>query len=187
MEGRGKIKQIAINWLTKKVLLTVELAGVTEESLQKVAGEDDLKITMDKYREKRSKDANAYFHVLAGKIADSWTPPMSKHRCKNMLIGRYGQPLYHDDGRIARMDSSLSADYMLEQESVHFVPCGADIDKNGEPIYYYWVYRGSHTYDSKEMSILIDGTVQEAKALGIDTATPDEIARLKALWGSTHG
>lgn len=186
MEGRGKIKQIAIDWLTKKVLLTVELAGVTEESLQKVAGEDDLKITMDKYREKRSKDANAYFHVLAGKIADSWTPPMSKQRCKNMLIGSYGQPEYID-GQPVMIKTQLPVERMLEQEYLHCVPCGCNTEDNGTQTYYYWVYRGSHTYDSKEMSILIDGTVQEAKALGIDTATPDEIARLKALWGSAHG
>ncbi len=186
MEGRGKIKQIAIDWLTKKVLLTVELAGVTEESLQKVAGEDDLKITMDKYREKRSKDANAYFHVLAGKIADSQTPPMSKQRCKNMLIGSYGQPEYID-GQPVMIKTQLPVERMLEQEYLHCVPCGCNTEDNGTQTYYYWVYRGSHTYDSKEMSILIDGTVQEAKALGIDTATPDEIARLKALWGSTHG
>ena len=186
MVGRGKIKQIAIDWITKKVLLTVELAGVTEESLQKVAGEEDLKITMDKYREKRSKDANAYFHVLASRIADSHTPPMSKHRCKNMLIGSYGQPEYID-GQPVMIKTQLPVERMLEQEYLHCVPCGCNVEDNGTQTYYYWVYRGSHTYDSKEMSILIDGTVQEAKALGIDTATPDEIARLKALWGSTHG
>lgn len=89
MEGRGKITQIARDWFTRKVILTVEVVGVSDESLQKVATADDLKIVMDKYREKRSKDANAYFHVLAGKIADSQSPPISKHRCKNMLIGRY--------------------------------------------------------------------------------------------------
>jgi hypothetical protein len=33
------------------------------------------------------------------------------------------------------------------------------------------------------MSIFIDGVVSEAKELGIQTETPDEIARLKSLWG----
>jgi hypothetical protein len=37
------------------------------------------------------------------------------------------------------------------------------------------------------MARLIDGTIQEAKQLGIETATPDEIARMKALWGEKIG
>jgi hypothetical protein len=41
--------------------------------------------------------------------------------------------------------------------------------------------------NSKEMSELIDGTVSEAKELGIDTRTPDEIERMKALWESQQG
>lgn len=43
--------------------------------------------------------------------------------------------------------------------------------------------RGSHTYDTKEMSELIKGTVQEAKALGIETATPQEIKEMEERWG----
>ena len=38
-------------------------------------------------------------------------------------------------------------------------------------------------FRSKEMSILIDGTVQEAKDLGIETMTPDELDRIKQEWG----
>ena len=32
------------------------------------------------------------------------------------------------------------------------------------------------------MSILIDGTVQEAKDLGIETMTPDQIEEMKQKW-----
>jgi hypothetical protein len=48
---------------------------------------------------------------------------------------------------------------------------------------FYKIYRGSHTYDTKEMSLLIDGTVADAKELGIETATPDEIRQMKERWG----
>jgi hypothetical protein len=33
------------------------------------------------------------------------------------------------------------------------------------------------------MSRLIDGAVSEAKELGIETDTPEQIAKLKSLWG----
>ena len=43
-------------------------------------------------------------------------------------------------------------------------------------------YYGSHVYDTKSMSVLIDYIVESAKELGIDTDTPDQIARIKAAW-----
>mgnify|MGYP002522713106 CR=1 FL=1 len=43
-------------------------------------------------------------------------------------------------------------------------------------------YIGSSHYDTKEMSDFIDGIVSEAEELGIETETPDELARLKAVW-----
>ena len=44
-------------------------------------------------------------------------------------------------------------------------------------------YKGIHAYDSKEMARFIDEIVEEAKALGIETATPDELEEMKAKWG----
>ena len=44
---------------------------------------------------------------------------------------------------------------------------------------YYRVYLGSSTYTTKEMSVLIDGIVSECKDLGIETMTPEELARIK--------
>lgn len=71
---------------------------------------------------------------------------------------------------------------MLEQETLHCYPCGCK-EENGQSLNFFRIYRGSHTYDTKEMSILIDGTVQEAKDLGIETMTPDELDRIKQEWG----
>ena len=45
------------------------------------------------------------------------------------------------------------------------------------------VYFGSSTYDTKEMSALIDSIVCEAKSLNIETETPEEIERMKREWG----
>lgn len=44
-------------------------------------------------------------------------------------------------------------------------------------------YFGSSTYNTKEMSVLIDSIVCEAKELGIETATPEELERMKREWG----
>ena len=44
------------------------------------------------------------------------------------------------------------------------------------------LYYGSSTYDSAQMSRLIDLVVQECQAQGIETKTPEELALLKEDW-----
>ena len=43
-------------------------------------------------------------------------------------------------------------------------------------------YHGSSTYDTKQMSQLIDNLVQDCKALDIETLTPEKLALLKEAW-----
>lgn len=137
-----------------------------------------LKITADKLRKRRSLDANAYFHVLVGKIADTLT--ISKTRAKNILICRYGQMETIDDQPLV-YKTNAPPEYMAEQEYLHVLHI-ATKEENGSEIHFYRIFRGSHTYDSKEMSVLIDGTVQEAKDMGIETLTPRELEKMKEAW-----
>ena len=44
-------------------------------------------------------------------------------------------------------------------------------------------YYGSSCYDTKAMSVLIDYIVDDAKAIGVETLTPEEIEGLKEGWG----
>ena len=53
---------------------------------------------------------------------------------------------------------------------------------NGKEFTHYKIFKGTSEYNTKEMSIFIDGVVQEAKQLDIETKTPEEIDRLKRLW-----
>lgn len=46
------------------------------------------------------------------------------------------------------------------------------------------LYYGSSEYDTRQMSRLIDMIVQDCKACGIPTATPEEIARMMDRWGA---
>ena len=45
------------------------------------------------------------------------------------------------------------------------------------------LYYGSSTYDTKQMSRLIDNIVQDCQAVGIETLTPDKLALLLEEWG----
>ena len=86
------------------------------------------------------------------------------------MLRAYGQ------GEIVSILSSINpSGYFRYYEKI-----GTGIVNNKE-FSHYKIFKGSSEFDSKEMSIFIDGIVQECKQLGISTLTPDEIAQLKFI------
>lgn len=141
---------------------------------------------LEEHKEKRARslDSNAYFHVLVGKLAQAQTPPISKAKMKNMLIADYGQAQYID-GVPMVYKTNAPPEYMDELEYIH-VKCVRIEVENGHDVYFYRVNRPTHTYNSVEMSKLIDGTVQEARNVGVEVASPDELKHMAALWNSKN-
>ena len=178
MELTGKAVGASLDFDTNRFRITFEVNenDVVKSEYDKLRSYDKLKIKAVRYTQRRSLDANAYFHVLVGKIADALT--ISKAKAKNVLICKYGQPQLLPDGSIMVYKTNAPEEFMWEQESIHAIPV-----KYEEKAKFYKIYRGSHTYDTKEMSVLIDGTVADAKELGIETATPTELAEMKERWG----
>lgn len=178
MELTGKAVGASLDFDTNRFRITFEVNenDIVKAEYDKLKSYDKLKIKAVKYTQRRSLDANAYFHVLVGKIADALT--ISKAKAKNVLICKYGQPQLLPDGDIMVYKTNAPEEFMWEQESIHAIPV-----KYEEKATFYRIYRGSHTYDTKEMPVLIDGTVADAKELGIETATPAEIAEMKERWG----
>ena len=134
---------------------------------------------LKEHKERRSLDSNAYFHVLADKLRQKLGLSMAE--VKNHLIASYGQ-IQYVDAQPMIYKTNAPEEYMMQQEFLHTKCIQITEDDNGRPVFYYRVYRGSHTYNSSEMSALIAGTVEECKAQDIETATPEEIARMAALW-----
>jgi sRNA-binding carbon storage regulator CsrA len=116
--------------------------------------------------------------VLARKLAEKLV--ISEAECKNRLLASYGYPeMYGDEAIVYK--TNAPEDFMIQREEVHSKLVKA-AEENGLQIFFYRLYRGSHTYNAEEMAHLIEGTIQECKAQGIETATPDELARMAALW-----
>lgn len=181
MECSGRVVGLTKDWESDKFRITFEVNedSIVKQEYDKIKDVEKMKLTFVCWKNRRSLDANAYFHVLVGKIAE--TLHISKPRCKNILIGRYGQIDVLEDGTPIVLKTNIPVSDMLEQEFLHCHPCGAK-EENGNEVVFYRVYRGSHTYNTKEMSALIDGAVMEAKELGIETATPEELERMKEQW-----
>ena len=147
-----------------------------------IALEGIIDVQFNQPQKKRSLDANAYFHVLVGKIADAIT--VSKAYAKNTMLGRYGQREYNESGYVTLLVRSDIP--MMEREDVHTFPIGYTEIYDTE-FTNYAVVRGSHTYTSKEMNYLIEGTVNEAKELGIETIPPRELERMMNAWKPKNG
>lgn len=132
---------------------------------------------------RRSLDSNSYFHVLCDKLRQKLGISMA--RCKNQLIADYGQIEYIDEQPMI-YKTNAPEEYMMEIETIH-TKCVKVTEENGKDVYFYRIYRGSHTYNTAEMAKLIEGTVQECKAQDIETASPAELEHMQKLWESHYG
>ena len=136
------------------------------------------------HREKRSLDSNSYFHVLVDKLRQKLGISMA--RCKNHLIADYGQIMYLDEGVPLIYKTNAPPEYIYECEEPHLLLVKSGEEK-GKPVYFYRMYRGSHSYSPSEMAALIKGTIAECEEQGIQTATPDEIAHMQEVWERRYG
>lgn len=161
------------------------MTGTSLQIVEWLMSQTDSTVVYDiePHREKRSLSANSYFHVLADKLRQKLG--ISLARCKNELITSYGQVMYLDDGSQFVYKTNAPLEYVQELEEPHLKLVKTDIE-NGKEVYFYRVYRGSHTYNSSEMHKLIDGTIQECKSQGIETLPPHELNRMLEAWGKKH-
>lgn len=174
MDLTGKISGISLDVLSRRPRITFTICE-TIEQLQMQHCEDlrqveRLSITIKPYRKKRSLNANAYAWQLITEIANVVRAP--KEDIYLTMLKRYGQ---------SELISVLS--HIPINGFVKYYEETGESTLNGKQFKHYRVFKGSSEFDSREMAILIDGIVSEAQALGIQTETPEELARIKSLWG----
>lgn len=169
MVVRGRLKDIGR-------VISFEVAR--PDGIERYEGKD-LDITIKTHREKRSKDANAYYWCLVRELAQALG--LSETATHNIEMSRYGQWDILPDGSLNRAIKPPTWDWRESvTEHYRFAEMYVDIGEELWPM--YWVIRGSHTYNTKEMSILINGIVEDAKEQGIEVLTPDEIQRMIASY-----
>ena len=173
---RGRLVDLSIG-LNRKQRITVEIDRDFREDYERLK-DQDLDVEIKKHREKRSKSANAYFHVLVNKIAAEQGG--SDEATKKILVCEYGALAKDDEGLTVGFKLPASVDV----ETIYpYVKCFDTREENGKLFKCYLVYKQTHLMDSKEMARLIDGAIEVAQELGIETDTPEQLARYKAEWG----
>ena len=157
-----------------ELLVTLSLAPNHIDEIAKLKNEPlDVKIT--KHRERRSLTSNAYAWVLITKIAQSMQPPLNKNDVYVEMLKRYGQ------GDIVTIQKERLDNVLRAFDYCEYKGKGTT---NGKEFHHYMVYVGSSQYNTKEMSVFIDGIVEEAKELNIETMTPDELKKMVGEWNA---
>lgn len=141
--------------------------------------ENDIRLKLSKWRNIRSINSNNYSWKLTDELANKLIVAgvkLSKEQTHAEMIFRHGQPLTDENGVPVIYSTAQNVKFP------EFYPYAKEIGEselNGKKFTHYRIYRGSHTYDSKEMSIFISGIVEECKEQGINTDTPEIRALLE--------
>lgn len=180
-EFTGKLSNIAVDYETGKPSLYFQLEEPPSSVLNIASGlmkDGKLTIKINKYRQKRSLDANAYFHVLVNEIAKKMR--ISDDEAKKLLVRRYGTLAKDEDGNYLGAVLPASAD---PEAFYPYCRSYKTVFVNGKECTCYLFYKRTRELDTAEMSHLINGTVDEATALGIPTRPQEEIDSLLSSWG----
>ena len=166
---RGRLVDLAFG-MNRKQRITIELDEDFRASYDQFK-DADINLTVKKYRKPRSKDANAYAWVIIDKIAEALSiTKVEVYRRAIRDIGGVSEIVCVRDAAIQRLRDGWEHNGIGWQTET--MP--SKIEGCTNVILYY----GSSTYDTKQMSTLIDHLVTDAKALGIETMSPEELASL---------
>lgn len=172
MDFRGEFLTASKDWKSGKWTVTFTIDD--EAALYQIDKIKDkpLDISAKKHRNKRSLDSNAYAWVLIQKIAEAIHS--DKQTVYMDMLKQYSRAFTH----VIVHPSAVEAVMAMYSTAIDL----GEIDVNGKRGHQLQVYFGSSTFDTKEMSVFIDGIVETCRELNIETIPPDELERMKKAW-----
>lgn len=175
MQLKATNPRVSFDLISGRMSLAVDVDRDHVPAIKSGIGElqdKPLSVEIKPFRKRRSLDANAFFWTICEKIAVALKS--TKDEIYLDLLSRYGV--------FTHIVVKPVAVERVKKEWRTVRDLG-EVTVNGNTGVQLQCFFGSSTYDTKEMSRLIDGAVSEAQELGIETATPAEIALLKEGWG----
>lgn len=150
--------------------LTLDLEGDFRQTYDRLK-DADLEVAFEKWSDDRSLKSNAYLWALIGKIANALRE--SKEVIYLDMLKSYGQ------GGAVSVEEKFAADFERTYKYHEFL--GSSM-LNGKLFNHYRFWVGSSEYNRSEFAILLDGVVNEAKNLGIEVKSPEEIESIMKEW-----
>ena len=171
-ELSGRIKEVYVDFKNGSAVLNLSI-NEKQEALNcydNLREAEKLSIKIGKFREKRSLNANALCWKMCTEIANVLRS--DKDSVYIEMLKRYGQ---------SELISVLATIDISGYVKYYDVFGSGEV--NGKEFTHYRVYKGSSEYDTREMSILLDGIIEEAKALNINVLSERELSLIKSEWG----
>lgn len=187
MKFTGRLKEPIIDYITGRLTILFEPCEDFRQTYEELKSCEKLSIEIKRYRRKRSLDANAYYWLLVTKL--SGVVGMSNLEVHNMMLRGYGQPeIYEGKGVYLTIPDTDEARTKADNATDYHVLPTSQVRTGDDGVVYrtYKLLRGSRTYNTAEMSRLIEGIISECKHAGIpdaEIATPDEKRLLKERYG----
>ena len=177
MQTTGIITNLDIDYETRKPKISVVLDTNEISIVEQLKNENKLNIEMKKWYKKRSLDANSYCWVLCNNIANELskegiTTKEEVYRDAILQVGTF-EPF------IVQEKTFENFKRIWEKQGLGFLV--QEVSRKDKCVKVNCYY-GSSTYDSKEMSLLIEILVQLAKSLNIETKSKAEIDSLLKEW-----
>ena len=171
---RFKLNDIAMVNTGAGIIMTLRIpqmyANLVELFRQKFLPNNEYELRL--IRKKRSLDSNSFCWKLCTEIANA--------------VGNTKEDVYRDAiGHVGVYDIlQFTEDDAMERFKAKWRTNGEGwltktLDKEKRILMAYY---GSSSYDSKEMSVLVDFLVRQADELGIQVLTREEIELLKTEW-----
>lgn len=132
-----------------------------------------LTLVLSKFRQKRSLNANNYAWALLQKLAEE--RGQTKEEVYREFIKQYGifRPV------TVNKEAAETLEYIWQKNGLGWVVEETGrTDESVDLLMYY----GSSTYNTRQMSRLLDAIVDDCKQCGIETLPPEQIEEMKRAW-----
>ena len=138
--------------------------------------EYNLELKKDRTR-KHSLDSNAYCWVLMDKLAAHYSVAVSE------VYRNFVKEIVDNSEIVCMVDNERAVESFCRSWERNGLGWQTELlPSKIENCVNVKVYYGSSTYDTTQMSRLIEMVVQECKDAGIETLPPDELDRLMSMW-----
>lgn len=173
MQNTAVIDDIGIDLKTGKAKITFLFDD--KYILQEAEELKDKKLNVEATRwyKKRSLNANAYLWVLIGKLAEKLNiSNIDVYKKHIKEAGKY---------TVLQMEEEVMTEFeRIWQKNGLGWFCEKAIDEYGQVV--LLAYNGSSSYNTKQMTRLIDSVIQDCKEQQTETMTPEELKSLLARW-----
>lgn len=176
MEFTGRFVGLAKDWASSewRISLSINESG-SIEAVSKLKSCDCLDIKLAKHREKRSKDANALLWVCITQLADALK--LSKDEVYLQELKRYG--------KFVPITINKEA-FETFKRSWREVEVVGEFENYGITKLSLLCYLGSHTYNTKEFSRLLEGVISDIQDIGLQPPTSQDMRRSLEEWERLH-